>query len=254
MGTDTLQILYGKIRISLLFSPLATLPDASKGMSPKELAFHMAGQGALFWDREIDQQGRVIRADVREAGRRIWERALRLSSSILGDTADAAEILECCIERVSRHMNARQHGLFTQHTESLLLVAFRHELFFRRKKLLRMEPIGLADAIQRKENGLNLDGRLLVQMDLQKAVRRLSKRSRLVLSLRRAGYEWKEISALLQAPVRSLKSSFWRELHQVVRAPAGNGSKSAKENPKEAPSRRSAEQGSTGSDQGGEML
>lgn len=214
----------------------------------------MSRRGALFWDREIDQRGRTIRNDVREAARRIWERAIRLCSSILGDTADAAEILECCIERVSQRMDARQQGLFTQRTESLLFVAYRHELFFRRKRLLRMEPIGLADAIQRKRNGSYLDGRLLVQMDLQKAVRRLSKRSRLVLSLRRAGYEWKEIAALLDEPMRSLKSSFWRELHQVVRATAGNGSRSAKENPKEAPSRPSAEQGSAGSDQGGDLF
>jgi hypothetical protein len=101
----------------------------------------VSGHGTPFWDRDIDLEGRVIRADVRCAAQEIWSRARRLTESLFGEPSDAAEILETCVSRVSHYMDERKQGLFTQSTNALLMAAFRHSLLFRAQDRLRLQPI-----------------------------------------------------------------------------------------------------------------
>ena len=50
-----------------------------------------------------------------------------------------------------------------------------------------------------------------------KIIRLLSERSRTILALRSAGYDWSEIAKLLNGTVTKIKGDFWHEVHQLRR-------------------------------------
>lgn len=168
-----------------------------------------------FWDRDTDRDGRVIRADVRSAAQEVWEKARRMAGSVLGDPADAAEIMETCVARVSRYMDARNQGLFTQRTNALLLVAFRNALFSLAKKRHRLQTVGHASAVDRYPQDCCWEREFALQLDLKNLVRQLGPRSRVILTLRQAGYEWQDIAGLLGITASKAKSGFWREIRQL---------------------------------------
>jgi len=85
----------------------------------------------------------------------------------------------------------------------LLLVTFWRSLERFRVKLNRLQPSGgLGDASERLP-------------DRDSIVRLLSDRSRTILALRSAGYEWSDIAKLLNSCVAVIKGDFWRELHRI---------------------------------------
>lgn len=176
----------------------------------------VAGQSrSPFWDRDTDREGRVIRADVRSAAQEVWEKARRMACSVLGDPTDAAEIMEACVARVSRYMDARNQGLFTQRTNALLLVAFRNALFSLAKKRRRLQTIGHASAVDHYLQDCRWAREFELQLDLKTLVRQLSPRSRAILTLRQAGYEWQDVAGLLGITASNAKSGFWREIRQL---------------------------------------
>jgi DNA-directed RNA polymerase specialized sigma24 family protein len=164
---------------------------------------------ATFWNRGTDQEGRVIRQDVREAASIIWDSVRRMARAVLGDDADAPEIFERCLPRVSRYLDAHAIPISSQNIKTLLFVSFRRELWsVRRKRPAVIDISQYSERLRDPKWPEALESRLQVES----IVRQLSTRSRTALTLRRAGYEWKEVAALLQATVPEIKSSVWREL------------------------------------------
>jgi DNA-directed RNA polymerase specialized sigma24 family protein len=53
------------------------------------------------------------------------------------------------------------------------------------------------------------------RLELERIVRQLSDRSAGVLTLRAAGYEWKEIAQIFRTSVAAIRNSFWREIEKV---------------------------------------
>lgn len=168
-----------------------------------------------FWNREIDRNGRAIRADVRCAAQLVWQKALQMTESILGDAAEAAEILESCVARVSRKMDERMQDQFTQRTCALLLVAFRNALRSCARKRRRLQCIGDATAFDGQRADFTWESDMRLKLDLTNFVRQLSPRSRVILGLRRAGYEWREVAGLLGVTIPCAKNAFWREIKQL---------------------------------------
>jgi RNA polymerase sigma factor (sigma-70 family) len=168
----------------------------------------------VWWDREIDREGRPIRPDVREAGQEIWKNACGLAKTFLSDATDAAEIMEECVARVSQSLDSRNEVPYSQNTIALLWVSFRNSVLNRAAKRRREEPIADSEMLEPVAVRGSLEA-IESQIDLEKLVRRLSARSRTVLILRYAGYDWKEIAALLRITVAAAKNNFRRELREA---------------------------------------
>jgi DNA-directed RNA polymerase specialized sigma24 family protein len=169
-------------------------------------------QRATYWGSGIDSQGKVIREDVRQAAKAMWKAMCSRTRAVLGDDLEAAEILERCVGRVSRYLDTRGATPFTQNVNALLFVSFRRELWSVRSRRRTVVDINeCADHLRDSTWSETVDS----QLDIQNLIRQLSERSRTVLYLRRAGYRWTEVAALLSTTVPEVKSSFWRELIRV---------------------------------------
>lgn len=166
-------------------------------------------QRATYWENGIDSLGRPIREDVRQAAKTMWKAMCSRTRAVLGDDFEAAEILERCGGRVSRYLDRRGVPQFTQNVNSLLFVSFRRELCSVRSR--RRIPVDISECAHHLRDSTWSD-MVEAKLDIENLIRQLSDRNRSVLYLRRAGYGWKEVAALLSTTVPEVKSSFWREL------------------------------------------
>lgn len=173
------------------------------------------GSRPCWWDTETDSAGRVIRADVRAAAHEIWDRARNRAHSVLGDGAEAAELMERSVAQVSGYLDRAKAPLGSQSTAGLLMVTFYRALLRYAAKAKRLETIGgtneLSDRLPDDGWAKHIDARL----DLEKVVRTLTDRSRTILALRDAGYEWKELAQMLGLSVSAAKNGFLRDLRRA---------------------------------------
>ena len=164
---------------------------------------------ANYWGNGIDSQGRAIREDVKQAARKIWKVVCKRTRAVLGDDIEAFEILERCVARVSRYLDMRGAALSTENVNALLFVSFRRELWSVKSR--RRIPVDISLCAEHLCDS-SWSEMVVSHLDIERFIRQLSDRSRTVLYLRRAGYSWKEVAALLSAKVPEVKSRFWREL------------------------------------------
>ena len=130
------------------------------------------------------------------------------TSAVLGDDAESAEILERCLGRISRYLDAHGRAMFAQNVNALLFVSFRRELWSVRNR--RKTPVAIAECNHLAD--VSWPEIIDSQLDFENLIQQLSDRSRAALNLRKAGYAWKEVAALLGTTVPEIKSSFWREV------------------------------------------
>src|SRR5947209_8517531 len=110
----------------------------------------MPGMVLGWWDREYSETGEPIRRDVRDAAHQIWERARRKAAIVLGDDAEAAEIMELTVRRVSCNVE-RKSGLPAAHNiAALLMVAFTREVNRMAAKRRRIQCAGSALDLDRE--------------------------------------------------------------------------------------------------------
>lgn len=169
-----------------------------------------------WWDREFDKSGQPIRADVRASAIEIWDKVCSKTRSALGDATDAADLMERCVSRVSRSLDRRQAPLYSQKTSAMLMVAFSRELSRHAGRLRRTQPSGDASAMEEYLSSSNWANEIDLRLDWERVVVRLSERSRMILALKAAGYDWKEISSSLGISVSAAKNSFWREIDAAM--------------------------------------
>lgn len=94
-------------------------------------------------------QGNRIREDVREAAQYAWSQLCYVTVSVLGDNCEAAEVLETCVSRVSRHLDGRGEQSFSQRTRALLWMAIRREVYLRANKRNRWVVLDRAQEFER---------------------------------------------------------------------------------------------------------
>ena len=162
-----------------------------------------------YWENAIDWQGRAVRGDVKQAAKTMWKAMCSRTRAVLGDDVEAADILERCVGRVSRYLDTRGAAPFTENVNALLFVSYRRELWSVRSR--RRTPVDINQWANRLGDS-TWSETVESQLDLASLIRQLSDRNRTVLYLRRAGYGWKEVAALLSTTIPEVKSSFWREL------------------------------------------
>jgi hypothetical protein len=170
----------------------------------------------LWWDRDTDEQtGGPLRPDVRAAAQRVWAWVGRKSNEILGDVSDAAEVLEAAVRAVSRYLDKRNVALDSSDPSGLLILASYRSLRRIAKRRRRIELIGstseLTEMLRSPDWHKEIDGQLF----LEELARELSPRTRGILRLRIAGYDWNEIARMTRVSSSNLRASFWRDVRRA---------------------------------------
>ena len=170
----------------------------------------------LWWDRETDAQtGGPLRPDVREAAHRVWNWVWLRAQEILGDPGDAAEVLESSVKSISRYLDKNNVPLNTANPEGLLALACYRSLRRLARRRWRIELVGtssdLAEILRAPDWCDKSDRRLF----LAEFSRQLDPRSRGILRLRIAGYDWKEIARMLGVTASAMRQSFWRDVRKA---------------------------------------
>jgi DNA-directed RNA polymerase specialized sigma24 family protein len=174
-----------------------------------------AGRILFWWDREVDQAGRPIREDVRQAGHEIWAQACHRTRSLLGDAGPAAELMENSVAQVSRYLDRTGATESSGARHGLLMVAFCRGLRRHAAKLSRLELVG--GSVELAIRAID-DGRMRrvdACLDLESIVQRLSDTNSAVLMLRAAGFEWKEVAERFGTSVATVRNRFWREIGKI---------------------------------------
>jgi len=141
-----------------------------------------SGNCPVWWDRDLDAAGKPLRQDVRDAAHEIWDRAYARVQAILGDSCDAAGLMERSVSQVSRYLDRRRSALHEHDVAALLVCAFCRGLRRYAAKLRRIELVGdlteFSESAPASSCGPTKDD---CRLDAEKAARRLSPRARTML-------------------------------------------------------------------------
>jgi DNA-directed RNA polymerase specialized sigma24 family protein len=125
--------------------------------------------------------------------------------------------MESTVAQVSRYLDRNGVVVFSREMEGLLMTAFQRALYRRIAKLRRVETWGGTGELSHRLVDRTWAHQVHAHLELDQVVRRLCERSRTILTLRYAGYTWKESAKLLGASVPTLRSAFWRDVARVKR-------------------------------------
>ncbi len=175
-----------------------------------------SGKGPIWWDRELDSTGKQLRQDVRDAAHDIWERAYSRVQAILGDSCEAAPLMEKSVSQVSRYLDRRRATPYSEDTAAILMCAFCRGLHRYAAKLHRIKLVGdLGDFSEPVASSTCAPSKEDCRLDAEKAARRLSPRARTMLDLRKVGFQWKEIAAVLRTTDCAARTEFSREVKKA---------------------------------------
>lgn len=173
------------------------------------------GGAPLWWDRDSDPYGKPIRSDVRMAAYQVWDDIRRRTRYVLGDSGEAAALLERSIVQVSRYLDRRETPLFSNDTSRLLKCAFGRALRRAARKLRRIHFVGDLMDLDRLPSSKSSSIEHDWHHDARKAANLLGTRARKMHELRKAGFEWKEVAALLNTTDAAARAEFSRALKQL---------------------------------------
>jgi DNA-binding NarL/FixJ family response regulator len=128
------------------------------------------------------------------------------------------------VKAVSRYLDKSHAPLHAADPGGLLVLACHRSMRRLNRKRGRIELIGgsgdLAEILRAPDWSHDVERRLF----LQQLARELSTRTRAILRLRIAGYDWKEIARMLQMNPAAVRNSFWRDVRKahlrLLRTPA----------------------------------
>ena len=157
-----------------------------------------------------------IRPDVRQAAHEKWMEARNRARVALGDTAEAAELMEATVVHISHYLDRYHIPIFTSdNVPSLLMLHFRQELRRRVGKLRRTESIAEQDADHFPAPRDNWDEVVNERVDLQRLCLLLSKRSCAIMSMRLLGQSWEKIAEGLGISPYKARTGFWRNVREA---------------------------------------
>ena len=173
------------------------------------------GKGPSWWDREVDYRGRPNRADVRMAGHEVWGQACARLQAILGDASDAPELMEKSVSVISRYLDRIGSPQFAESRNGLLMKAFSSALRRYAMKLGRIELVEDLSVFSERHLGPSCATKEDCRLDAEKAARHLSRRGRMMLELRRDGFDWQEIAEVLKTTNGAARAEYSRELKRA---------------------------------------
>jgi len=170
---------------------------------------------SLWWDKNIDSTGRPIRPDVRESAHRVWASASKQAQSVIFDSSQAAELMETTVAQISRYLDRSGVTTFSREIDGLIMYAFQKSLRRQAAQFRRLETMGGTSELSNQVVDREWAQRLESRLEFEQVVCFLSERSRNVLTLRYAGFTWKESARILGTSVSALRSAFWRDVNRV---------------------------------------
>lgn len=174
------------------------------------------GKGPLWWDRDADESGALIRTDVREAAHAIWQDACHRTRITLGDEADAPELMEAAVRHISSHLNRRGETVpSSANVASLLMLHFCQELRRLAGRLARIRPVGTTADIEERPVAPLWIEEIERWIDFEKLLPHLSERSCKIFRLRLLDHNWKQIGKLLGIAPSTARNAFWEDLRQA---------------------------------------
>jgi DNA-directed RNA polymerase specialized sigma24 family protein len=190
---------------------------SSKEEPPLTSMSTFSNRTSLWWDREHDGTGRPLRLDVRNAAHEVWGQACARVQAILGDSTDAAMLMERSVSQVSRYLDRRGSPLDSEDTPGLLMCALCRAVRHYALKLRRMQLVGnFSEFYESPPRGRSCaPSKEDCRLDAEKAARRLSPRARTMLDLRRVGFEWKEIAEFFKTTDCAARAEFSREVKKA---------------------------------------
>jgi hypothetical protein len=175
----------------------------------------LKGSEPVWWDRDFDDKGRPIRADVRVGAREVWPKAHRRARYTLADADDAATLMDSAVSQASRYLDRIGKPLFSGETAGLVMLTFTKVLRRHALQAERLTTVGTSYDMQEHAKTGDSTHAIVCRLDLQKILRGVSPRSRTILALRTAGYDWDEVAKCLQITRTAAKNTFWRELRRA---------------------------------------
>jgi len=149
------------------------------------------------------------------AAHEIWTQARNRAQAVLGDSSEAAELLETAVEHVSRYLDRKGAVAFSTKVAGLLTLVFRRQLQKRAFRNGRVEAVGGTDDLDERLQAEDWSDDVNRRLDLEKIVRHLSARSCSILLLRQAGHDWKVIASAFGIAASTAQNRFWREVRDA---------------------------------------
>lgn len=169
----------------------------------------------MWWDRDVDDQGRPVRTDVRQAAHQLWPEAVKRTRRMISDPAEAAELIEISVVCISHHLDRKETPAFAENIPSLLSLHFSQELRHLAKKLGRIKLVGDNSAIEAFAVVEDWTERIDRHHDFEKAMGYFRPRMRILVYMRLELHSWELIGAKLGKRPATLRKEFWKELHEV---------------------------------------
>jgi len=172
--------------------------------------------GPMWWDRDVDDQGKPIRTDVRRAAHQLWPEAVKRVRRTLSDPAEASELMEGSVIQISHHLDHTNMPFFASKIPSLLSLHFSQELRRLAKKLGRVKLVGDKTNIEQYAVAEGWAEQIDRRLDFKKIIGRLKAKSRTIVAMRLEEHNWNLISAKMGESAESLRKSFWKDLRKVL--------------------------------------
>jgi DNA-directed RNA polymerase specialized sigma24 family protein len=166
-----------------------------------------------WWDREFDESRRPIRRDVRQAAIKIWSRVCAQVYKILGDFAEAPELLERSVEKVSLYLDKISEPP-TEPSGLLFVAVYRLARRLARRRH-RVEAVGNLSDLPDRPAAADLEKRLQRQIFVDELLAELRPESQGALRLRLQGFSWEEIGDMFQIDPATLQKRFWRDVRRA---------------------------------------
>jgi DNA-directed RNA polymerase specialized sigma24 family protein len=169
-----------------------------------------------WWDKEVDEAGRVIRADVRSAAVRVWEKVVVVVMKIRGDDSEASEILDEAVAAISFYLNKK--GIGPGDPGGLLIKAVSRIATHRARRERRIRAIGGTTELDELLSGGAWVESIERKLVLEKIVVALPPATQAILRLRLKDMSWKEIGRLVGLKPSIVRSRFWQDVRRAYLA------------------------------------